>query len=72
MNLVLKGTINWNKYYSKFQRFPQNRYLNYLIDPSFQIVNRPFVLPFKNKTDREVYTKYYLPTEEIKDYIMLL
>ena len=25
-------------------------------------------MPFGNETDREVHTKYYLPTEEIKDY----
>ena len=47
---------------------PQNRYLNYLIDPSFQGVNRVFVLTFENETDREVHTKYYLSTEETKDY----
>ena len=60
--------INWNKYHPKFKTFPQNRYLNYLIDPSFQEVNILFVLPFKNETNREVHTKNYLPTEEIKDY----
>ena len=31
-----KRTINWNKYHSKLKTFLQNRYLNYLIDPSFQ------------------------------------
>ena len=32
---VFKRTINWNKYHPKFKTFPQNRYLNYLIDPSY-------------------------------------
>ena len=32
---------------------PQNRYLNYLIDQGFQGVNRLFVLPFENETDRK-------------------
>ena len=42
-------------------------YLDFLIDPSFQGVNRLFVLLFKKKEDRKVYTKYYLPTVETKD-----
>ena len=48
--------------------FPQNRYLNYLIDPSFQVVNRIFVLAFENETEREVHKKYHLPIAEVKDY----
>ena len=34
-----KRTINWNKYQSKLIQQTQNRYLDYLIDPSFQIAN---------------------------------
>ena len=30
-----KKTINWNKYESSVKTFPQNKYLNYLINPSF-------------------------------------
>ena len=56
-----KRTINWNKYQPELKTFPQKRDLNYLIDPSFQEVNRLFVLPFKSETNRELYTKYYLP-----------
>ena len=63
-----RKTISRNKYYPKFKKFPQNRYLNYFIDSIFQGVNRLFVLPFENKTDREVHIKYYHPTEEIKDF----
>ena len=55
-----------------FKTIPQNRYLNYLTDPSFQGVNRLFVLPFENEIDREVLTRYYLPTEEIKDYNVMI
>ena len=47
-----KRTINWNKYESSIKTFAQNRYLNYLINPSFQGVNRLFVLPFENEDDR--------------------
>ena len=61
-----KRTINWNKFHPKFKTFSQNRYLNYLIDPSFQGVNRCNVLPFENETDKEVRTKHALLTEEIK------
>ena len=61
-----KRTINWNKYHPKFKTFSQNRYLNYLIDPSFQGVNERFVLLFENETDKEVRTKHALLTEEIK------
>ena len=41
-----KRTINWNKYLAK-----ANRYLDYLIDPSFQGVNRVFVLSFVDYDD---------------------
>ena len=34
-----KRTINWNKYESNIKTFAQNRYLNHLINPSFQGVN---------------------------------
>ena len=35
-----KRTINWNKYQSRVSMQAPNPYLNYLIDPSFQGVNR--------------------------------
>ena len=38
-----KRTINWNKYIAKTTSQAQNRYLDYLIDPGFQGVNRLFV-----------------------------
>ena len=68
----LKRTISWNKYQPQLKTFPQNSYLNYLIDLSFQGVSRLFVLPFENEIDREVHTKYYLPTVEIKDYNVII
>ena len=39
----LKKTINWNKYQSEPTLKSQNQYLNHLIDPSLQGVNRLFV-----------------------------
>ena len=66
-----KRTINWNKYQTKLTQQAQNRYLDYLIDSSFQGVNRLSVSSFENKekrsTDREVHTGYYLPKIEIKN-----
>ena len=41
-----KRTINLSKYVSKPTLQTQNQYLNYLIGPSFQGVNRHFVLLF--------------------------
>ena len=46
----------------------QSRCLVFLIDASFQGVNRLFVLSFKDKNGRESLRQYNLPTVEIKDY----
>ena len=35
--------IYWNKYLSKVTEHAQNRFFDYLIDPSFQGANRVFV-----------------------------
>ena len=50
----------------------QNRYLDFFIDPSFQGINRLFVLSFKDQNGRESYKQYYLPTVEIKDYNVMI
>ena len=52
--------------------FAQNRFLNYLINPSFQGVNRLFVLSFENEIDRTSHSTYYLPKVEIKDYNVMI
>ena len=44
-----KGIINWNKYESSVKSFALNRYLNYLINSSFQGVNRLFVFSYENE-----------------------
>ena len=67
-----KRTINWNKYESNIKTFAQNRYLNHLINPSFQGVNRLFVLSFENENDRTSHSNYYLPKVEIKDYNVMI
>ena len=53
-----KRTINWNKYQLKVTEQVLNRYLDYLVYPSFQVVNRLFVLSFENTTDGNVLTWY--------------
>ena len=67
-----KRIISWNKYESTVKTFAQNRYLNYLINPSFQGVNRLFVLSFENENDRISHSTYYLPKVEIKDYNVMI
>ena len=52
----LKHTINWNKYHSKITTQASNQCLDYLIEPSYQGVNRLFVLSFENANDRIGYT----------------
>ena len=63
-----KRTINWNKYQSKISAKAQNQYLDSLINPSFQGVNRIFVLHFENEIDRTSHSNYHLQKVEIKDY----
>ena len=67
-----KRVINWNKYLSKPELLAQNPNLNDLIEPSFQGVNRLFVLAFENDDHRTSNDQYYLPTVEIKDYHILI
>ena len=67
-----KRTINWNKYESNIKTFAQNRYLNHLINPSFQGVNRLFVLSFENEDQRKSHSTYYLPKVEINDYNVMI
>ena len=65
-------TVNQNKYQSKLTDREQNRYFEYLIHPSFQRVNRLFVLLFENRTDRKVHTKYHILKVELKDYNVII
>ena len=50
----------------------QKKYLDFLIDPIFQEVNRLFVLPCENEEDWDSYKKYYLPTIEIQYYNFMI
>ena len=46
--------------------------LNHLFDPTFNKVNRLFVLSFENENDRTYFSKYYTPSAEIKDFNVLI
>ena len=72
LKLGFKRTINWNKYQRKLSSERRNQYLDFLIDPSFQGLNRLFVLSFENEEDRKVHIGYYLPKVEIKDYNVMI
>ena len=65
-----KLTINRNKYQSKEPIDRPNQYLDYLIDPNFQGVDRLFVLSFEDEVQRSY--KRYLPILEIKDYNVMI
>ena len=62
-----KRVINWNKYLSKPELLEQNPNLNHLVEPSFQGVNRLFVLAFENDAQRTSHSNYYFPNVETKD-----
>ena len=59
-----KRTIKWNKH--------RNNNLNNLIDPTFTKKNRLFVLSCKNEDDRTSFSKYYVPSAEIKEFNVII
>ena len=70
-----KRKISWNKYLAKPELLAENANLNYLIEPSFQGVNKLFVLPFEHDNDydwRGSNKRYYIPNVEIKDYNVMI
>ena len=64
--------INWNKYLTKPELLRRNPNLNYLVEPSFQGVNRLFVLAFENDTQKTSSKRYDLPNVEIKNYNVMI
>ena len=72
LNSGFKRVINWNKYLSKPEFLAQNPNLNHLVEPTFQVVNRLFVLAFENDAQRTSSKGYYLPNVEIKNYNVMI
>ena len=64
--------FNWNKYLSKPELLAQHPNLNHLVEPSFQGVNRFFVLAFDNDAQRISNKRYYLLNVETKDYNVMI
>ena len=52
-----KRTIKWNKYRSEMTNQTKTNNLNYLIDPTFNKVNRFFVLSLENEANRNFFFK---------------
>ena len=67
-----KSVIFWNTYLSKLELLRRNPDLNHLVEPSFQGVNRLFVLAFENDTQRASHSGYYLPNVELKVYNVMI
>ena len=57
-----KKTNNWSKRQTKVSTERQNQYLDFLIVPSFQEINRLFTLLYESEAQRTIYKIYYLPT----------
>ena len=68
----LKRAISWYKYLSKPELLAQNPNLNHLVEPSFQGVNRHFVLAFEDDAQRTSNKRYYLPNVKIKDHNIMI
>ena len=67
-----KRTKNWNKDLAKPELLSQNANLNHLIEPSFQGINRLFVLAFENDAQRTSNKRCYILNVEIKDYNVMI
>ena len=70
-----KRIISWNKYRSEITTQLKINNLDYLIDPTFKIINRLFVLSFKNSHDdqtRYSFDQYCMPLVEMKDFNALI
>ena len=67
-----KRVINWNKYLSKPELLAQNPNINHFVEPSFQGVNRLFVLAFEDDVQSTAHNSFYFPTLEIKYYNIMI
>ena len=70
---VFKRTINWNKYKPETTtKNAANQYFDFLIEPSFQVVNRFFILTFNAKDNKIGHSRYSLPTEKVEYYNVMV
>ena len=64
--------FEWGRYRTQIINQLTINNLNFLVDPTFNNVNKLFVLAFPNEEDRSSFFKYYVPNIEIKDYNVLI
>ena len=73
-NKGFKRSIYWNEYKAKEQTENADanvfKYIN--LDPSFQGVNRLFVMEYNRAEPMDGRTKYYLPRIDLKNIMLLL
>ena len=62
----------WSRYRTQIINQPSTNNSKFLIDPTFNNINRLFVLAFPNEEDRSSFSKYYVPNVEIKDHNVLI
>ena len=67
-----KRTINGNQYQLNPKTFAKNRYLNHLVDPSCQGVNRLFVLSIESEDNITSHSNYYFPKVTLRDYNVII
>ena len=67
-----KREIIWNKYKSQMTTEAVNNNLNILIDPTFTIVNRLFVLAYETANNRQSLSQCYLPRVMVKDFTVII
>ena len=67
-----KRTISGNEYLAKPELLAQNANSNHLTEPSFEGVNRLFVLAFEDDAQRTSNKGYYIPNVEIKQYNVMI
>ena len=72
LNSGFKRTISCNKHLAKPELLAQNANLNHIIEPSFQGINRLFVLAFEDDDQRISKKEHYLSSVEIKDYNFMI
>ena len=72
LKVGFKRTIKRNKYRSEMSEQAKTNNLNYLIDLTFDKVNRLFILSFENEKDRTSFSEHYTPRVEIKDFNLLI
>ena len=77
LNEGFKRSVYWNKYKSKIEtkHLDANNVTRFILDASFQGVNRLFVLAFNNGANivqRDSHKNYFLPRVSITNYNVLI